>query len=122
MEWVVEFGVEFEAEFDCWDEAVQDALYAREALLAAKGPALGRPYADTLKGSLYPNMKELRFEVEEGVWRVAFAFDPRRRAVLLVGGNKAGKRDRQEKKFYEELIRDADARYVQHLERLKVRG
>jgi hypothetical protein len=50
---------------------------------------------DTLKGSIYPNMKELRFDADGGVWRVAFAFDPRRRAVLLVAGDKSGGGERR---------------------------
>lgn len=51
---------------------------------------LGRPYVDTLEGSKYPNMKELRFTADDGVWRVAFAFDPQREAIVLVAGDKAG--------------------------------
>ena len=59
-------------------------------LLALSGPALGRPHADTLAGSKHTNMKELRFSADGGVWRVAFAFDPQRRALVLVAGDKAG--------------------------------
>lgn len=58
-------------------------------------PAAGRPRVDTLKGSIYPNMTELRFDADAGVWRVAFAFDPRRRAVLLVAGDKSGGGERR---------------------------
>jgi hypothetical protein len=83
------------------------------------GPSLGRPGVDTLKGSDYPNMKELRVDAEDGVWRIAFAFDPKRRAILLTGGNKAGvSRDR----FYSGLIRVADFRYAQHLKDIGVGG
>lgn len=71
---------------------------------------------DTLNGSDYANMKELRFEADDGEWRVAFAFDPKRRAVLLVAGDKAGV---SEKKFYKRLIAKADARYERHLGKLK---
>jgi len=67
---------------------------------------------DTLKGSDYPNMKELRVDAEGGVWRIAFAFDPKRRAILLTGGNKAGI---AKERFYSTLIRTADARYGRHL-------
>lgn len=74
------------------------------------------PYVDTLKGSRHPNMKELRFDAAGGVWRVAFAFDPRRRAILLVAGDKAGVGQRR---FYERLIAKADARFDAHLRRLK---
>ena len=78
---------------------------------------LGRPYVDTLKDSQYANMKELRFNVEKGVWRLAFAFDPKRRAILLVAGNKRGK---DQKKFYKKLINTADSRFAEHLEKMKV--
>jgi hypothetical protein len=61
-------------------------------------------------------MKELRFEAANGEWRVAFAFDPRRRAVLLVAGDKSGG---SQKKFYRQLIEKADARYRRHLAKLK---
>ncbi len=72
----------------------------------------GRPRIDALKGSRHPNMKELRFSAADGEWRVAFAFDPRRRAILLVAGDKSGG---SEKRFYRELIRKADSRFAAHL-------
>jgi hypothetical protein len=77
---------------------------------------LGRPRVDTLNGSSHPNMKELRFDADNGVWRVAFAFDPRRKAILLVASDKSGV---GEKRFYKELIRKADIRFDAHLDRLK---
>jgi len=61
-------------------------------------------------------MKELRFDAADGVWRVAFAFDPKRKAILLVAGNKSGV---TEKKFYKQLIAKADERFDVHLARLK---
>ena len=70
-------------------------------LLQQFGPNLGRPHVDTLKGSRHANMKELRFEAADGIWRLAFAFDPKRRAVLLVAGDKSGG---SHKRFYRELI------------------
>jgi hypothetical protein len=79
---------------------------------------LGRPYADTLKNSAFPNMKELRFNADDGVWRVAFAFDTRRQAVLLVAGNKVGLRGRSEDRFYQALIKAADARFAEYLRSL----
>ena len=91
MEWTVEFDPEFNAEFDQLSDGVQNELLAHAQLLARFGPTLSRPRADTLKGSHHPNMKELRFDAERGVWRVAFAFDPERRAVLLVAGDKRGR-------------------------------
>lgn len=116
MPWTVEFAREFEPEFDVLDEAVQDELLAQAKLLEQFGPLLGRPWADTLKGSRHANLKELRFDAANGVWRVAFAFDPRRRGILLVAGDKSGS---SERRFYRTLIEKADARLDSHLERLK---
>lgn len=116
MQWTVIFDEEFEQEFDALPPGVQDELYAEAGFVEKFGPETGRPHVDTLKGSRYANMKELRFKADSGEWRVAFAFDPKRRAVLLVAGDKAGV---SEKKFYKRLIAKADARYGRHLEKLK---
>ena len=96
-------------------EPVQDALLAHAGLLEQFGPGLGRPRVDTLKGSRHANMKELRFDADGGVWRFAFAFDPNRKAIVLVGGDKSGT---GEKRFYRQLIRKADERFDGHLPRL----
>jgi hypothetical protein len=85
-------------------------------LLADYGPLLGRPYADTLNGSKHANMKELRFTADGGEWRVAFAFDPQRKAILLVAGDKAGRGQTQ---FYSGLIATADRRFSAHLAAVK---
>ena len=85
-------------------------------LLEYSGPQLGRPRADTLNGSRHANMKELRFDAADGVWRVAFAFDPNRKAILLVAGDKSGG---SEKRFYRQLIDKADARFDDHLAKIK---
>ncbi|MGB5768669.1 MAG: type II toxin-antitoxin system RelE/ParE family toxin [Crocosphaera sp.] len=119
MRWDVLFHEEFEAEFNKLSEAVQDELLAYAKLLEASGPSLRRPHADTLKGSRHANMKELRFKLGDGVWRIAFAFDPKRQAILLVAGNKAGV---NEKRFYKQLIRKADQRFEDHLNELKTTG
>lgn len=116
MRWEVHFDPAFDPEFDDMPTAVQDSLLAHAALLAEFGPNLGRPRVDTLKGSRHANMKELRFDAANGVWRVAFAFDPKRQAILLVAGDKSGG---NEKRFYRALIRKADARFDAHLVRLK---
>jgi hypothetical protein len=110
--WDIEFYADFALEFDELEEDVQDELLAHLHLLREFGPVLGRPWADTLKSSKHANMKELRFNVADGVWRVAFAFDRRRRAILLVAGDKSGG---IEKRFYKELIRKADERFDKHL-------
>jgi hypothetical protein len=116
MTWAVEFHDDFEAEYRAFEQPVQDALLAVAKLLADYGPQLGRPYADTLNGSKYANMKELRFEASNCEWRAAFAFDPERRAVLLVAGDKSGG---NQKRFYRQLIAKADRRYSAHLQSLK---
>jgi len=116
MLWIVRFEDEFEQEFLALEQEVQDELLAVARLLAEHGPQLGRPYVDTLKGSKHANMKELRFDAMRGVWRVAFAFDPRRHGILLVAGDKSGVSQRR---FYKQLIAKADKRFAAHLERLK---
>lgn len=115
MTWEVAFGDEFDKEFEALPPAVQDELLASAKLLGTFGPQLGRPHADTLNDSSFANMKELRFDAADGVWRVAFAFDPAREAILLVAGDKSGV---SEKRFYKTLIAKADKRYQGHLDRL----
>lgn len=115
MAWIVEFMDEFEVEFDLLPEAVQDELLAQAKVVQRFGPAAGRPRVDTLNGSRHANMKELRFAADGGVWRIAFAFDPRRRAILLVAGDKSGG---SEKRFYRRLVELADQRFDVHLARL----
>lgn len=85
-------------------ERIRDVLHVLEQV----GPRLGRPHADTVRGSSFANMKELRV----GTMRILFAFDPRRRAVLLVGGDKRGRWQ----EWYAEAIPIADARFVEWLE------
>ncbi len=119
MEWTVLLAEDFETEFLALPKEVQDEALATARLLQRFGPQLGRPRADTLSVSRQANMKELRFDAADGVWRVAFAFDPRRRAILLVGGDKSGG---SEKRFYRELIRKADERFDAHLERIRKAG
>jgi hypothetical protein len=114
MVWNVEFKDSFEAEFFAFEQEVQDALLAVAKLLVDYGPQLGRPYADTLKGSKHANMKELRFEATNGEWRAAFAFDAERKAILLVAGDKSGG---SQKRFYKQLITTADRRFSAHLQR-----
>jgi len=116
MVWTVVFHEEFEGEFDGLKTTVQDGLLSKMLLLEEFGPRLGRPHVDTLNGSKFSNMKEIRFDAEDGVWRVAIAFDPERRAILLVAGDKSGV---SHKNFYKMLIKKADERFVEHLENLK---
>jgi len=118
MKWTVNFHKKFEEEFDELNQEVQDELLAHALLLEEFGSQLGRPAVDTLNGSKHANMKELRFKADNGVWRVAFAFDPKRQAILLVAGNKSGV---SETRFYKELIRKADERFNDHLIDIKKR-
>jgi hypothetical protein len=115
MAWTVVFAPEFETEFDALAVAVQDELLAQAMVIERFGPAAKRPRVDTLKGSRFSNMKELRFDADNGVWRVAFAFDTKRKAVLLCGGDKSGG---SEKRFYKRLIANADERFQSHLNRI----
>jgi hypothetical protein len=111
MAWQVRFHDAFEMEFEAMVAEVQDELIATAKLLQDYGPKLGRPHADTLNGSQFANMKELRFRAAGGVWRVAFAFDPNREGILLVAGDKSGG---SEDRFYRRLIAKADERYAEH--------
>jgi hypothetical protein len=95
---------------------VRVELAACLILLREFGPALKRPHCDTLTGSRHANMKELRFVADDGVWRVAFAFDPKRSAIMLVAGDKSGV---SQKRFYKKLIATADDRFDSHLALLK---
>lgn len=114
--WTVRLHDAFETEFEALAEAVQDELLAQAQVIETFGPAAGRPRVDTLKGSKHANMKELRFDANDGVWRAAFAFDPKREAIILVAADKSGG---SEKKFYKRLIKIADERFDQHLKALK---
>ena len=108
MLWQVEFHDELLVEVETLPREVQKALAAHVRLLTEFGPGLGRPSVDTLKGSQIANLKELRFSVEGGVWQVAFAFDRRRVAVLLVMGDKRGV---VESRFYKTLVARAETRW-----------
>ncbi|GJE59828.1 type II toxin-antitoxin system RelE/ParE family toxin [Methylobacterium trifolii] len=112
--WSVIFHDAFVPEFKALDDGVRTAILTYARALALEGPQLGRPYADTLHGSRHANMKELRPTVNRVEWRVAFAFDPERRAILLAAAAKGGKKDRI---VYKRLIDLADARFSHHLAR-----
>jgi hypothetical protein len=118
MEWRVEFHVGFLPEFNRLSETVQDEIAALVEKMKVVGPVMKRPASDTLAGSAYPNMKELRFDADNGVWRVAYAFDPERKAILLVAGDKVGV---SQKRFYKALIRKANQRFAGHLAELSRR-
>jgi len=105
--------------FDEWYNNLDDTdrvnVLAGMLLLREKGPALSRPYTDTVAGSKFPNMKELRIQSKGKPLRAFFAFDPERKAVILCAGNKSGK----EKRFYKHMIKLADKEYGSHLDNLE---
>ncbi len=116
VSWAVVYHDEFDPEFDALPREARLALLAATGLLEIYGPALGRPYVDTLKGSKHANMKELRFSADGGVWRAAFAFDPKRQAIVLVAGDKSGA---AQARFYKTLIAKADRRFGEYLKAIR---
>lgn len=113
--WTVDLGL-IEAWLMNLDDDTYDQVIAAIELLQEHGPQLGRPIVDTVKGSSYKNMKELRpGSSGKSELRVLFAFDPQREAITLVAGDKAG----NWKKWYRENVPIADARFTEHLAQLK---
>lgn len=113
-EWVVLFGDCFESWIETLDEKTQDSVYMVIGLLQRYGPFLSRPYADTVKGSKYNNMKELRIQHSGRPIRAFFAFDPMRQAIVLCAGDKSN-----DKQFYERMIALADDEFTRYLSSLK---
>lgn len=114
MGWDVEFTDEFEAWWVSLSEDEQEVIDAKVDLLEERGPTLSRPHADVIVGSRHANMKELRGKVDERHLRVLFAFDPRRAALLLIGGDKT-----DNPKWYEEFVPIADDLFDRHLKALE---
>lgn len=98
--------------FKAQEPPVQEAVRAYVKLLLEKGPSLGRPYVDTLKGSKYANLKELRVQAQGRKYRIAFIFTGDRVCLLLTGDVKGGSED---KRFYKKLIASAEALYEEFL-------
>lgn len=117
MAWEVEVTDEFEAWWDKLSQEEQEDIDAVVGVLEEKGPSLRRPYVGPIEISRYPNMKELIVQHAGRPYRVLFAFDPRRMAILLIGGDKTGN-DR----WYEEFVPVADRLYDGHLAQLKKEG
>ena len=117
MVWEVEGTREFEEWYASLEADDQDAINESIERLEESGPVLGRPHADRVHQSRYPNMKELRTQSKGEPLRTFFAFDPRRTAILLIGGDKAG-----DDRFYERLVPQADRLYTIYLEELKSEG
>jgi hypothetical protein len=113
MGWEVETTDEYDAWFLEQGADGQVSIQMKVEVLKEYGPHLPRPHADTLKGSKLSNLKELRTQSATSVFRVAFLFDEERKAVLLIGGDKKGK---NEKRFYRNLIKQAEEIYQQYLD------
>ena len=113
-DWEVVFHPEFDERFSKQSQGLHDETLARLKLLRRVGPQLGRPQVDTVETSAFRNMKELRIQYKGKPWRMLFAFDPIRRAVMLVGGTKAGK-----ERWYKIHVPIADKRFAQYLSTLK---
>ncbi len=116
-EWEVEFTDDFGTWWNTLTVAEQADIRAEVNLLRRFGPSLGRPHVDSLASSKHANMKELRIQHHGRPYRVLFAFDPRRMAILLIGGDKTGKR-----RWYREFVPLADRLYDEHLETLRKEG
>lgn len=114
MEWDVLFDEDFAVWLANLEADVRNEIIAHANLLRQHGPQLGRPYVDTLEGSAFTNMKELRVQFRGDPWRILFAFDPHRAAILLVGGNKRGN-----KRWYKKHLPIADERFRRHLDRME---
>ena len=116
MAWEVEYTDEFGVWWQELSEGDQDVIDAAVRFLQEHGPALGRPFVDTIHRSRHANMKELRPQSSQ--IRVLFAFDPRRMAILLIGGDKTNRWN----EWYARMIPVADGLYDEHLETLRREG
>jgi len=116
MTWEVLAAPEFETWLSSLPLESRKAVAVDLEVLRMTGPQLGRPLVDHIKGSKHGNMKELRTTTGASVYRTFFAFDPVRRAVLLIGGDKAGQ---DQYRFYKAMIKQADAIFSRHLKSMK---
>lgn len=115
MSWLVKTTDRFDAWFDGLKDKDRENVLACMLVLQSLGPGLSRPYADTVKGSRYANMKELRVQSAGKPLRAFYAFDPQRSAVLLCAGDKTG----DEKLFYKKMVPLADAEFSAYLHALQ---
>ncbi len=114
MEWEVKYTDEFGQWWEDLTPEEQEEVNAKVEMLEEHGPTLPRPHSDVIVTSRHSNMKELRARIEDAQIRVLYAFDPKRTAILLIGGDKTGN-----PKWYEEFVPKADALFDKHLEELK---
>jgi hypothetical protein len=113
-EWTIVYRPRYSAWFEKCGEPLQNEILANLEVLKTMGPNLGRPRVDHIKGSAHGNMKELRVQFKGDPVRILFAFDPARRAVLLLGGAKTGDKD-----WYNRNIPLADKELSTHLQEME---
>ena len=113
----VEYTDEFEAWWDGLDEREQEAVDFAVDLLREKGLELEFPYSSHIKGSSVSHLRELRKPHAGQQFRILYAFDPRRTAILLIGGDKTG-----DNRWYKQFIRRAERLYEEHLAELRKEG
>jgi hypothetical protein len=117
MSWQVEYTDEFEGWWNTLSEDEQVSIDAAVRLLEARGPSLGFPHSSGIESSRHSHMRELRIQHQGKPYRTLYAFDPRRMAILLIGGEKTGN-DR----WYEVNVPVADRLYDEHLRQLRKEG
>jgi len=117
MAWSVEFTDEFEAWWNTLTESEQESVAASVGLLEELGPNLRFPYSSGINGSRHGHMRELRTQHDGRPFRTLYAFDPRRSAILLIGGDKTGN-----DAWYGEYVVLADRLYDAHLRQLEQEG
>lgn len=117
MTWAVEFTNEFEQWWADLDEGEQDAVDRTVRLLQSSGPALPFPYSSGVRGTKRHCIRELRIQHQGNPYRVLYAFDPRRVAILLLGGDKCG-----DDRWYDVNVPIAECIYQDHLAELQKEG
>jgi hypothetical protein len=110
--WIIDATEEIAEMIKKLDEDAKEAILKSLLILQEIGPSLGRPYVDTINESKHKNMKELRIQNRQRLFRILFAFDPDRKAILLIGGDKRG-----DKRFYQKMIPIADALFDKHMKK-----
>lgn len=116
--WVIETTDRFDTWYSMQNETDRECILASLLVLRAKGPQLARPYADTIKGSRYANMKELRIQSRGDPIRAFFAFDVMRTGIVLCAGSKVS----NEKRFYDVMLPLAEQEYAEHLKKINRKG
>ncbi|WP_318372625.1 type II toxin-antitoxin system RelE/ParE family toxin [Enterobacter sp.] len=116
--WVIETTDRFDAWYSMQNDTDRECILASLLVLRAKGPQLGRPYADTINGSRYANMKELRIQSRGEPIRAFFAFDMMRTGIVLCAGSKVG----NDKRFYDVMLPLAEQEYAEHLKKINRKG